>query len=387
MTPVLICGFECGALAAQWSANGTAPTVQTTIARNGGKAARVTTTSAQSYYVFTGNQFIGNVAVVRLYYYAVSLPGTTLASVFAAANGGSVDCQVGYNSSTGKFTIGPGSGTKQDGTTTAVAGQWYRFDIRVNGTADPWSIDWQIDGVDQGHYNATAIVQTFGGPALGPVAASTVDHVIDDVICSGTSGDYPIGDGTVVGYWPTSDGTHTSTSTNIVKGTTATPVGTAITSATTDAWQWVDGTTISDTADFWNQQTASSLQYVEVKFNTVGIFDIPRGVESLVALSAATNAANTQKAQLYDGTTATDIYASSTVGVQHPTLTYQRKCWAAAPSAAWTNALFNLLRVRWGFSGDATPDAYCDNIVLEAEFGGFGLVPYVNPTMPPLIAQ
>ena len=336
---------------------------ETSIVRYGGGSMKITAAGAGASIqaVYTNS---GTTETVRGYFRHESLPTSAVASGNLSA------------STLWTLTVTSTDIQLSDGVTTVTAtvpsraGQWHLFEAAFDVHANPLTADWRIDGIAQTRLSKAVAATTMSGAwRFGDSSSVTQTLYWDDMVVSDSLADYPIGNGRVAGYWPTSDGTHTATSTHIVKGTTATPVGTAIVAGTTDAYQWIDGPTIDDTADFWNMQTVGATEYAEVNFTDSTFGRPPHMICTLISLSAATASGNTQKAVLYDGTTATDIYTLGTVGVSHPTLSYTGRRWATTPSSgAWTTAIFNLLRARWGYSNDATPDAYVDNILIEADF-------------------
>lgn len=360
-------GCQAGTIAptGHWnSKNGTCST-ETSIVRLGTGSLKITAAAGVSNIAATYTAG-GTALVIRGYFRYESVPASVNLCTFLTAAGGPITVAL-----SGTSTVTLTAGTSVDSGIVPVAGVWYRLDVSMDIQANPWVTTWAINGKAQTPASNAVAASTHNssGWRFGDTSSKTQTLYWDDMVVSDSLADYPIGDGFVVGYWPTSDGTHTATSTHIVKGTTATPVGTAITSATTDAYQWVDGPTIDDTADFWNQQTVAATEYAEVNFTDSIYGRPPHCITTLVSLSAAGTGALTQKAVLYDGTTATDMYVLGTIGVSHPTLIYSGKRWGAPPSGgAWTTTLFNALRARWGFSDDATPDAYVDNILIEADF-------------------
>jgi hypothetical protein len=362
LTPVFIAGFEGPPLSALFVPGGTtAPTIQTTYARNGGSAARVTLTAAACNYSVPASG-VTTLCVSRYYLYFASLPAGSV-DVNSIKVNAATDCVLSFNHATGKLAVGAWGGAKQDGSLTIAAGQWYRIDARVNVVANPWVIDWQIDGVDQGSYSpAVAADSAAGSISLGIYStARTIDYAIDDIIVSATTGDYPIGPGTVVGYTVgNTSGTHNQTAgdlkdnggTNLANGD---GTGANINEAT------------PDTTSYIAQVVIRTSSYAEYIYATSGATVAPIGVQQTVGITSSSTAANTQKAQLWDGTSAADTYASGTVG--STSIVYRTKCWAAAPSTgAWTLAKLQASRIRWGFSSDITPNPRLTWTALEAAF-------------------
>jgi hypothetical protein len=367
MGAIFVCGGECGATAVcagHWDTlTSTAPALETSIIEPGG--------GATSYkWVGTGvnhslsHTIAQTTVAARVYFRFDTFPagGTTFFQLYQSADGGGM-----VKSNGSKLYIRMGaSAADVTVSSTLTTGGWHYLDVKLDASGTTTYLYARLDGgteVSDSLVKVSANVTAIRHGFMGSTATGTV--YIDQILVAAAA-DYPLGPGAVGGYRPTSDGTHTATGTNLCKGTTAVPVGTAITSATTDAWQWADAATISTTGSFWRQSVISAAQYVEVGFGTIAV--APLAVEVLVSLSASAATANTQKAVLWDGVTAVDMYALATVGASHPTLAYKRAIYTASMSGAWTAALFNALHFRWGYSTDVTPFPYLDNVVLEVAF-------------------
>lgn len=365
MAGLFVCGAECGATAVcagHWDTlAGTGLTLETTIIEPGGGANsyKWIANAAQAYL---GHTVAQTTLADRFYFYFGTLPNATASIAQYVNANGSAFVKVG---TAGQVSILMGAGSAANVGSAIATGAWHYVDVKIDTSGPTATMSAKLDGGTEASSSVAQVSANITSIRRGFPGAPTTGTVYIDQGYASAFADYPIGPGAVAGYRPISDGTHTATGTNIVKGTTATPVGAAITNATTDAYQWVDDATISSTGDFWNQQTVAT-EYVEVGFGTIAV--APLAVEVLVALSAASTAAGTQKSVLWDGVTAVDMYALSTIGVAHPTLLYKRAIYTVSMSGAWTAALFNALHFRWGYSGDATPDMYLDNVVLEVAY-------------------
>jgi hypothetical protein len=79
-------------------------------------------------------------------------------------------------------------------TVTPVVGQWYRIEIRINASANPWVVDWQIDGVPQTQRTNAAAANNsadiYVGHATGFVASVNLNY--DQIQYSQTAADYPL---------------------------------------------------------------------------------------------------------------------------------------------------------------------------------------------------
>lgn len=215
-TPIFCCGFECQTTSVvaptlkHW--NQVYGVVQNTIARNSGYAAEFDTTATAGYATHeTGARAC---VVARVYIYFPELPGGDLACITQLQTL-LTNWAIGYTSATGKLSIGTYGGARTDGVTTVVAATWHRLDAKIVPSVVPagnTTIDWQLDGTDQGQFIGVENATTVYSFSLNNPNANSTQHVIfDDVLLSSAAADYPWGPGTIKGYAPTSDGTHSVT--------------------------------------------------------------------------------------------------------------------------------------------------------------------------------
>jgi hypothetical protein len=379
MTPVFCCGFECGQLGAagqHWSTGGGSPAISTTTVRSGLRSIRINPSAGSAHLALASGLFTTNKLVVRFYIRFATLPNSTTQLFDNSAVG------VFFQSSDNKIYAGGFSGSNQLGATgiSVTTGQWYRIDLKIDSSANPWLIDVTVDGVACGQLSFATGASSVGSGSIrmgNPISSTTMDAFYDDIIISTTEGDYPIGEGKVVGYVANADGTHTSTASNILHGTIATPASTAITSATTDAFNWVNARPIlggaTDNTRLINAVATAATQYVEVKFEDSVEDRAPRAVEVLSADRQAGTGAGDMTVKIADnGTESTVIARSGTAGTV--TDKYVTKQFALAPTGgAWNlsasgNGSFQDIRARFGYSGDANPDQYWRGIMIEAEY-------------------
>lgn len=376
MTPVFCCGCECGVSGAHWTL--TSATFDTTTVRSGARSIKVAAGSTSTIQIAAPLSFSPTVWVVRFYVYFDVLPVANY-RVFYFAN--SVTTRGGVHFVQSNGSLAASSDGTNLGTGVAItAGVWNLVDLKIDITNNPWTADITVNGTAGGQAtNAVAgsTITTMFGARVSSDATANVYY--DDFVLSNTAGDYPIGAGHVHHFVPVSDGTHTATTTTIVKGTIATPVGANV-AAATDVFNWVNGVPLlggaTDNTRLVNQQTAGITLYAEVKFGGApGITTpttAPRAVEVITADREATTATCDFTAKLNDnGTEGTIIARGVVAGVV--TDRYATKQFATGPAGAWTAASsgaggFNNLKARWGYASDATPDLYWRGIMVEAEF-------------------
>lgn len=373
-TPTFCCGFECGTASAHWTlqANATFNT-NASFLRSGLRSLRCNGTASTT--AWASSAAAGSFVVCRGYVYFTTLPSVSFSIIVGSSDGRGA----WFKAADSKIYAAADAATMGATGVTVTTGQWYRLDVSCNGT----NVDVQVDGVACGQLVTTSL--TPADIRIGANITVTVDMYVDDVLLSATAADYPLGAGKVLGYVPNADGTHTATTTTIVKGTIATPVGANVAGAT-DVFNWVNARPLlggaTDNTRLVNQQTAGASLYAEVDFEPTAEAAAPRSVEVVTADRQAATQAGTFLTKLNDnGTENTIIDRTASAGVV--TDRFARKHYATMPadSAAWTLARFNALKARFGYSGDATPDQYWRGIMLEAEFATVAADP-VNP--PPI---
>lgn len=369
ITPVFACGWECGVVGAagqHWSTSNSAAVNAVTF-NNGLRSGRVNSGAQQSNFNRAAGG--GTLRVQRFYINVVSNPTSD-----AFIGGMSGRAGLAFKLSDGKVYAGrddTAGGVTFGATGVTLSAGWHLVDVRVNVIANPWVIEVSVDGAALGTCSPALAATTIASDILGNGSTTTCDIYYDDFVASSTSADYPIGGGKVLGFVPASDGTHTATTTNIVKGTAATPVGAAITSATTDAFNWVNARPIgggaTDATRLINQQTLVTTEYAEVGFAQTTEPDGPRSVEVLTADQQAATTVGGFSTKLNDNGTEDVLITRSAAGVV--TDRFVTKQYATmVGGGAWTLARFKALKARFGYSGDATPDQYWRGIMIEAEF-------------------
>jgi hypothetical protein len=203
---------------------------------------------------------------------------------------------------------------------------------------------------------------------------TTSDVYMDNIVFGVTGTDYPFGPGLVWCGVPTADGTHNvAGAADFRRGGTTTD----ILNTTTDAYLLVDDVPMDDVTPDTDDHIrivapANVTDYVEEVFGPAPGFSALtgtiNGVEALAEVFAAGTGASDEIIRLNDNGTLDVIYDGTGVaGVT--TGTYKRKHYATAPSTgvAWTAALVNGLRLRYGYASDANPDKSLMCVMLEVD--------------------
>lgn len=370
MTPVFCCGFECGIYGAgHFDTALGSPTITTSSPLSGTRS--LLCTNRQE--VVSASTFGAGIVVwrFRIRFNTVPDRNTAVGGVGTSMVG------VAFHAASSTLNMGSATGVATSGGVAVTTGVSYVVDVRVDKTANPWVTAAYINGVAVPNLNYAQAADTAAmGLSLGLDAASVVGEcLIDDVIVSATSVDFPIGAGSVLPFIPTSDGTHNIAGTgDFQRGNT----GTDILNATTTAFQLVDDVplpsgAVAEADCIRCVAPPNATDYVENVFGpaaggatpTVA----PRTVEAILVHHEITTGTCNLRVGLNDNGTVNDVYNVTAAGVV--TYRYARKHYATAPTGgAWTLSgagNFNNLRVRT-FSSDATPDPCLDSIMLEAEF-------------------
>lgn len=380
-TPVFCCGAECGVNNVHWGLSGTASFSTGTI-RSGLRSLRVNPTAAVGAWFFAPSGVFTRTLVFRFYINFASLPTSDSAIMFANTT---ESAGVYFKQSDSKIYAGHTEATPTFGATgvAVTTGVWYRIDVKLISTANPWTIDVQVDGVACGQTTKAVAAADLGSLVLGNQANNeTYDAFYEDTLLSVTSGDYPLGDGYVLSYVPNADGDgasanrHNGLAANEVERTLT---GTDIVNTTTDAFQLVDDRPLESAAGDWiNWKTNGTAgDYVELAYENSLENVAPRSVEAIVGYhDAGGSGTHNFSLTLRDSTggTTADVMPAATRNVG-ATMSWGRAHFATIPgtASAWTLTAFNALRSRWLVT-DASPDAYLDGLMLEAEYPGIATI-------------
>lgn len=263
---------------------------------------------------------------------------------------------------------------------SVTTGVTYYIDCYVDYTLSTHVVKVQVNGVAASDETFASIADTRTTFVCGDTSVITsYDLYMDDVLASQTLADYPLGDGKVLAYVANADGTHTSTNSDIVHGTLATPVGADITVATTDVFNWVNARPIlggaTDNTRLVNQRLTATTEYVEVDFEPTTEVYAPRALDVITADREASGFAGGFSVKLNDNGVENVIItrsaAAGTTTDKYATKHYN----AMVGGGAWTLARFNALKARFGYSDDANPDQYWRGIMIEAEFSSILVIP------------
>lgn len=255
-----------------------------------------------------------------------------------------------------------------------ITGTWYRLEYNIDISANPYTINWSIDGEPEAQWKITGSVSTlnrifFGNPTA--VTGSAVLFFTDVVMCQNLT-DYPIGAGngwallpnrTITGSWQTQTAFRNNDMTNI------------------DANSW-------NRLDEWTPSTGSTSDYVK-QITTTGqtgtiVFGMqPRqdsgqgvinGVEAYIAYTSSGTAANNAGCivRRLDGTEVT-VFGSKASPADYSDGSINSWWFAravvTAPTGSWTTNEINNLEFRFGYSTDVSPQPFLGALLLEYDVG------------------
>jgi hypothetical protein len=380
-----VCGAECGIASVgttsagteHWSAIVGTPTVVT--------SGPTTMRSTRAFNFTTGtlrHTFATAIAspgtlVARFYVYFPTLPsGSTLIfRDFGLSNLG-----VYFQSSDSKIYARNSAGTLGATGVTVTTGQWYRIDVKyVRAVAQ--TVDVQVGGVACGQATNTVADSAISGFEFG-IATGVADMYVDDLIVTGTSSEYPIGEGTVVGLYPNADRTNSA----------ATPTdGNAghLFSATTDFGKGAGGATATgnQNAESTSWQSLANPLSTSIGTNFVSdllgastehvcweFADLPsaavsiNGVMLVVATHSASTTGNNASFRLRGSNGNTGAggqiggdFSEATITVPVSIVTTDHT------GATWTPEVLNASHLNFGDSSDVNPDPYCDGMCVETD--------------------
>jgi hypothetical protein len=360
-TPSLtkVTGFEYGAVSQSGgglfsNVNGAGVTSDNAVSRSGTYSLRIVDpTGANHSARITA---AGNIAVIRIYLRLASLPAADVQELLSVAPAAGNLLRLGYQASSQRLTLRFANAAVTVATSTVSTATWYRLDLRFVANANPRTADWQINGVAQTSISNAAAATTVGTVRFGSTVNADVYTVnYDDVVVSTTSGDYPIGSGTVVGLRPNGMGT------SATPGSFRNDDGSAIDANT---YTRLDDDPMTSLTAYVRQQTIGAAAYVELTMDDTSANCVV-GVSGVLAYHAQTATADNGKTSFFDGGTERIVFS----GDMSEITAFYRSAIVAPAAANWTPSAVNGLRARIGYSGDVTPNPYWDSLLLEVATG------------------
>jgi len=345
--------------------------VQGAVKRTGSYALQANPSPAAASYV--RKVLASSIMVVSLYVRFAQWPSTESVVCQAETTGDSM--YIAINPTTHKLypRIASTSGSEEGD--ALLLDTWYRIDARFDPTANPWKVDWQLDGTPMTQFTNAQAAATMYALWVGPAWSATNNVFYDDVRVSATTDNYPIGPGQVDALLPTADGTHNA-GTNTMEDNDGNDIGVVT------AYDHVNQLPMSESTLYVKQSAADATKYAEIQFADVGNYTDYHGVIGQLAYMSAT--ATTNKGgcvvRRSDGTEIT-IWGNATTPADYSESSmFYKSAIVTPPAGGWTQTEINALRARMGYSTDVNPVPYWENLLLEVAHnavaaGGGGGVP------------
>lgn len=378
-TPIFLTGWEHGVATlvssggglANFVSNATTITVSTTQAHSGTYALKISPNGTDDAYyriTITGSP---NTIVGRFYFYVDTEPAAT-SMIFDTTW---VTATVGSNTNPGIY-IDPSANTVQirSGSGTVVAtssntytvGQWHYVDFSFNLSANPWVLKAKLDGGTEFSGGPALSADTAVNLRFGKDTAPAMTVYMDDAFISATGGDYPIGAGGTEALVPTADGTHNA-GTNVMEDNT----GADINGTTVTAFSKISS--IPPSATTYIRQAANGTgNYVEVTFgNITATHSAILGAAGFLTYTSETTTSNrgacmiskdafSSFTEIWGNNTTTQDYSDGSTSAPF----YKRAILANVTDDTTVNAL----SARMGYSGDANPDPYWIDLLVEVAY-------------------
>ena len=376
-TPVFLCGAECGVNAIgttqptntlrHWATFGADVTVAATPAgRSAGSSYKhnpaAGTAAAISHTYATA---VGSPATVvaRVAVYFEVLPDVII-TVCRASNAAATYAGVRFNP-TGNVLEGFVNAQATVAGSFAIAvNTWYLIEFKAV-FATTRTLDWRVNGAAQTQASEGSLTNTSSTAfAVGDIAAHTGTYYSDDICVSGTSADYPIGDGYVTGLYPSADGTHSFTDNDFCDES----ANNFAASATT-IWQHLKNPLDNAVSGVEvRQRVIRTAGYCEFAFENLTGSPTVNGLAVVSQHYSEGTAGNGSTLNMEDG--ATEF--SPTTGSRDWSETsacfnYRAYAVGQASGVAWTATEVNALLARWGYSGDVTPNPDLGGVMLEVD--------------------
>lgn len=325
--------------------------------------------------------------VFRVYMYFSTLPNGDCVLVATAGPGtaGAVQFESSDNS---LRAGGSAAGTSAASGIVITTGVWYLVEMKVTNGATT-TVDLRVDGVAATQYSVAGSAGTCTQLQFGAFGAPvTCDYYMDDIIASGTSGDYPIGAGTVAGLYPVSDGSHNYSATTDFNKNGDSHTALAAAASETTSWQSLQNplSTTIDTTHYITGVTGATTEYLRWNAD-----DLPanaatvNGVAAVSTHHAVAATANAQSMKVIDvsaapapeitvlGTFSGSPANTAATGVdlsETTIITVYKVAATGETTGAWTVANVNDLGWHWS-NTDVNPDTVIDGVCLEVDYVPF----------------
>lgn len=267
-----------------------------------------------------------------------------------------------------RASFGSGTGIVTSiGPTITVDGRFHLIDVKFDTSPATHTVDWYVDGVAQSQGSAGGVAAS--NMTLWSVGSNTTTHdaafIVDDVVISTTSGDFPMGRHSVFSVVPNDDNAASVYGTNVMEQGNGTDL-----SSSNKGYQYLDEwppTTGTNNADSVTQSATGTGNFVDVEFENAPAWAVSTlwGVRGIVAHQSDGTAANNGTTRIVDSAAATltDVFPNADMS---ETSAHYTARMITAPGGGWTITNFNGVRGRVGLSSDASPSPEWLALMLQA---------------------
>lgn len=367
ITPVLLTGFEHGANSDNGGGlftgtGGTGTTsIQSVVKHSGNYALKIVQTNNAAYksWSLIGRYFSG-----RIYFYCDVLPSNVDADFFSISATGAT-AFLHYKHPDATLRMGWfGSASDALSSITPVVGQWYQLDFEVNTNVNPRILNWSINGVVMPQSTRATAEADLGFMRCGSLGTpSTQTYYFDDLLCTRTPGEYPIGPGYTEGLSPASDGIH-NPGVNIMQNQAGTNIG------ATTAWDLLNSMPIGDQTKYLKQVAVGVDNYAEVQFSKTTHRNI-LGVSGILGYRSSSGVdVDEGGCILVDHIgTETTIYGRPAARQDYSEgVVFYKNGIPTPPANKWTKTAVNALKMRMGYSNNVTSIPYWVDGILEVAY-------------------
>ena len=361
-------GFEYGDLLSvaggglYFSITGT-PTIQSTIKRSGTYALQASNSGTHQVQLKvqpSTTTFVGTAWFLT----TDSLPGA-VRRIMEIDNETVLNCWFTHRTNAEGFKLEASfEGNGPQYTAVAItANIWHWIDWKINLSADPTTLDWAYDGVQQTQVTRAGTGSNIGGIKVGNLSSSGSGNIYwDDIVYSTDSANFmKLSNYRVKGLVPNGEGTHNNAANVLEDG-----AGADINGTTVQAFPLIDDYPWSTTlGDRIQCNLAGSANYVGVTFPDVSETEIAAVKGYLGYAAAAAQGNNGATIVIADGLEKS-IYGSSGAPADMSETTMFFKTGVFTPPASgWTKPILDGMVMRIGYSQDATPDPWWQEAMVE----------------------
>ena len=361
-TLVYVEGFEHGVISASggglFSSITNAPTADATTRRTGAYSMRCYKTVAATCFVAFPTQPASQTYEVGRFYVRIAAAPSVETGLLRWDTAGGVSFYILLTAARAikAQVIG---GSAQTGPTLALD-TWYCIDFRLYCGGATYTIDWQVDGSAPTQATlGSQVASTFSATAtrFGSTASGTFDLYFDDVVISNATGDYPIGEGGVIGLSPNAAGT-SNPGTYIQDN-----AGNVVDDSTNPAYVELADVPFNG-ATYIKQTELDTNLYAEVGFEDTAE-TIIQGAKAFLSYMSASASANNGQTRIRDSDgQETTVFSND----MSESASFYKSAIVLTPSGGWTTAHVNALKARVGYSSDATPDPYWQCLMIQVAY-------------------